>query len=233
MINKVIKRKVLLILLALSGFIPLLLLLRKDPTLLIYSLFVLSYFLRDKFVSRTNKIILPKSLKFFVLVSFSAFIVEIFAWLESYLNRNPNPPLLHPQLFADLISAVGFYGSWVIAWLVLMKFFKYSLKEVFVIQGLYGIFIEQQGAVFLQGLTNPLGVIWWVYVFLVYGSVIGIAYLPVRDEFFQEERSNHWIKYPLAFVFIFISTLVVSTVWTILVGGFLPQPKPIWEHPFW
>jgi len=73
--------------------------------------------------------------------------------------------------------------------MVLTRRRRFSLAEVFIVQGVYGIFIEQQGAVFLKGLqVMPLGFVPWRYVFVIYGSAAGhgaLRYGPAR----REERS--------------------------------------------
>lgn len=222
------------IIFALSGLVPLPGLFSKDPTLLIYSLFVFAFFLRLKFVSFISKINLSAASKFALLVILSGFLTETFAWLGEFLQRAPEPKLLHPQLIPDLISSVGFYGSWAVAWILLLKRYQFTLPQVFILQGLYGVLIEQRGAVFLTGLSGmPLGLIFWLYVFLVYGSAIGLPYLLTKDQFISQGKSNSKFKYLPAFILMFVSSLVILMIWGLLTGWFLPQPKPIWESPLW
>lgn len=213
-------------LLLLSALIPLLGLLDipPDPALLVYTFFTTLYFFRHR---------LPK------YRSYTAYIVigiviglfsEIVFWLGNFLECNGNPALLHPQLLADLLLAVGFYGSWGIAWLILFKKYKFSLQQIFITQGVYGIFIEQKGQLFLQGLsTFPVGAIFWLYVFLVYGSIAGSTVL------FTElvgSKDTKW-KYVVAIMLLFFSSLIVTNVWGGILSVILPEPGLICQRPLW
>jgi hypothetical protein len=232
-----ILRGVRLGLLAFSGLLPLLLLLedQPDPTLLIYSGFTLLVLASPLLRRVVCAIPLPSALLFGGLIVGAGWALELLAWLNNVLRCHPDPPLLHPQLFPDLIAAVGFYGSWGVAWALLLRRYHFTLPQIFFTQGAYGILIEQQGAIFLQGLvTMPLGLLIWLYALLVYGAIIGSAYCLVGPRFEQRsELRDHWRKYPIALVSILLTTLVVSGVWFLLTFLFLPEPGPICERPFW
>ncbi len=86
---------------------------------------------------------------------------------------------------------------------------------MFIIQGVYGVFLEQQGAVFLKGLdVMPLGLVLWLYVFVVYGSAAGLAYLPFEADFAPRRRRacSRW-KLPSALLIQFLATAVVAIGW--------------------
>lgn len=125
------KRKVFF---AFSGLFPLLFLLGSPPdtTLLIYSLFVLAYFLRDPIVNFVRCISIPALVKFILLVLTAGLITEFFAWLGEYLARSPEPVLLHPQLIPDLILGFAFYLAVAIAWSLVLRFYRFSLFQIFV-----------------------------------------------------------------------------------------------------
>ena len=116
--------------------------------------------------------------------------------------------------------------------------YRYSLADVFVVQGIYGVFIEQQGAVFLQGLRSlPVGLLLWVYVFLVYGSAMGLAYLPVAHPMASPERRRGGARLALAVAARAAGlrgTILASLVWMALLhvlGVAIPARRPIWEAP--
>ena len=172
-----------------SGAVPLLALCGAppDPMLLIYSVFVGAWVLRRR-VSifppgrfAVGRLPGPVWLRYFMLMVLVGFLTETLAWAGNYLARAEQPALLHPQLLYDLLLSPGIYAAWALGWIVLTRRWRFSLTDVFIIQGVYGVFIEQQGAVFLKGLAvMPLGLVLWLYVFVVYGSAAGLAYLPVR-----------------------------------------------------
>jgi hypothetical protein len=222
-----------------SGAVPLLALCGAPPDtmLLIYSVFVGAWVLRGRTSISGRRLPGPVWVHYFVLMVLVGFLTETLAWAGSYLARAEQPALLHPQLFYDLLLSPGIYGAWAVGWIVLTRRWRFSLAEVFVVQGVYGVFIEQQGAVFLKGLgAMPLGLVLWLYVFVVYGSAAGLAYLPFERALPPAQvRDSGW-KYPAAMAVQFVTTAVVAIGWGLLltaVGVVIPEPRPIWLAPFW
>jgi hypothetical protein len=79
-------------------------------------------------------------------------------------------------------------------------------------------------------------VILWAYVFLVYGSAIGLAYLPFERTYAAEARVRPWIRLPIALGALLLMTIVSSLGWIAalhLVGISIPDPRPILEAPWW
>jgi hypothetical protein len=221
---------------ALSGLIPLLALLNPepDPVLLIYSAFVALRLLRPPPEPATAAAP-PRALHFALLMVAAGFCLELLSWLGNFLACRPAPALLHPQLVPDLSLALGFYGSWAAAWLILLRHFRFGLGQIFVTQGLYGVMLEQQGAVFLHGLvTLPLGLLLWLYVFAAYGATAGIAVLLTGQVPGRGERSS-WYRYPLALLLTVALSLLITGLWSGLLGAtqLLPPPMPICERPLW
>lgn len=207
------------ILFGLTGFAPLLFLLGSppDPTLLVYSLFVLAYFLRNRVTSLIRIVPLPASLKFIILSIFTGLIIEFFAWLGEYLAQNPDPALFHPQLLPNLILGTGFYVSIALAWIIALRFYRFSLKQVFLTMGIYGIAFEQMGAILLQTITNPLTIVWWPYIVMVHGSISALAYMITEEEFQSKTNRDNRLKYLLVLFLIFILILTIGTAWEFLV----------------
>jgi hypothetical protein len=86
----------------------------------------------------------------------------------------------------------------------------------------------------VQGLTTfPLGIVLWLYVFVVYGSIIGIAYILMQKNIQTKNLSSPFYKYLVVVVLLFVSTIGVFVMWEFLTGWFLPDPKPIWLYPLW
>ena len=161
------RRRAIRSLFVLSGLLPILALLnpQPDPTPLIYSIFVLTYVIRRRSASISEE----------ARASTWSFGLAIVGY-GNFVKCAPQPALMHPQLLPDLALGIAFYGGWAIAWVVLLRYFSFSLRQVFCAQGAFGVLIEQRGAIFLSGLAvMPFGLVLWTYVFLVYGSVVGIA----------------------------------------------------------
>jgi hypothetical protein len=203
--------------------------------LLIYTVFVAAWVLRGR--SQGRRLPGPAWLGYLVLMVLVGFLTEILAWAGNYLARAEQPALLHPQLLYDLLLSPGIYAAWAVGWIVVTRRWRFSLTEVFIVQGVYGVLLEQQGAVFIKGLeAMPLGVVLWLYVFVVYGSAAGLAYLPFERELSPPQAHGSRWKVPAALLVQFVATAVVALAWTgflALAGVAVPDPKPIWQAPFW
>lgn len=225
--------------LAMSALLPLTGLLTSPPDtmLAIYSLFVVAVFARRPIEALAARVRVPRALAFAALVLVCGLLTETLAWTSSYLARAPEPALLHPQLAYDLLLSPVVYGGWALAWPLLMRRWRFSLVEVFTIQGIYGVLLEQQGAVLRQGLASlPWGVVMWAYVFLVYGSAVGLAYLPFERAYASEDRRRGWTRLPAALALTLLATIVSSLAWAgflHVIGITIPSPRPIWEAPLW
>ena len=222
-----------------SGVIPFLSLCGAPPDtmLLIYSVFVIAWVVRGRAQAPGSGPRQRVSLRYLLSMVLVGFLTEIFAWTSNYLGRAEEPALLHPQLLYDLVLSPGIYAAWAVGWILLTKRWRFSVAETFLLQGVYGVFVEQQGAILLQGLRAlPLGVVLWLYVFVVYGSAAGIAYLPYENDLHTSgSKASNW-KYPAALAVQFLATGVVAIGWTLLLaalGVSIPDPKPIWQAPLW
>jgi len=206
-----------------------------DPMLLIYSIFVAAWFARKPIASLAARVPLPGWALALLATLLVGGLTESLAWLGSFLAREPHPALLHPQLAYDLLLSPGIYAAWALAWMVVGRHYAFKLAPVFVLQGIYGVFIEQQGAVFLQGATSlPAGLLLWLYVFLVYGSAMGLAVLFWPPGLLAEDRRRQWLRFPLALGLNLVFTAMTAVGWGMLLTPLhLPEPRPIWEAPLW
>lgn len=222
---------------AASGLLPVLLLLVDPPDtmLLIYSIFVAGWFGRRRLAQIVRRLRLPAWMLALAATLLVGGLTESLAWAGSYLAHDPNPALLHPQLAYDLLFSPGIYAAWALAWMAAGRRYVYGLGHVFVLQGVYGVFVEQQGAVFIQGLRAlPLGLVFWLYVFVVYGSAMGLAVLLWPPGLLATGRCRGWLRIPAVLALNIALTAVTALAW----GGLLhplpiPEPRPIWEAPFW
>ncbi len=225
-----------------TGLVPFLGLFSEPPGVmaLLYSLFVAAFILRKQARMIYQKLPGAHAVKVTVLFLLAGVLTETLAWLDNYLKAAQEPTLFHPQLLADLIIGTGFYGGWAAAWLIVMRWFRFSVKEAFLVTGLQGIFFEQLGAVFVAMLvalsSNPVSAVFLgVYVFLVHGSVAGLAMIPIEADADRRKRSSHWVRFPVVIVLMvslaFTGCAIVGLV-SGLFGG-LPPKRSIVEHPFW
>ncbi len=230
------------VLFVISGLVPLIGLFNRPPDtmLLIYTTFVAACLARRHLARWADRFPGPPAVHLLASFWVAGSLTELFAWMNNYLGAAAEPALLHPQLVADLILGLGFYGGWTVAWLLAMRWFRFTLAEAFLVTGFQGIFFEQLGAVFVAMLralpTNPgLSIVMGVYVLAVHGSAVGLAMVPVLHRFDAPTKSRHPARFLV--VVVLMVSLAVAGTWlagalALLAGG-LPPKRSIVEHPYW
>ncbi len=186
-----------------------------DLNLLIYSLFILVYLLRRPVEWVRRAIPLPSAVLFVVFLVCAGELSESLIRVTDLLatTQTAQPPEL--DLGTHLVYFGAFYAGGGLAWVLLFRFFRFTLSQVFVTHGFLGVLLEQEGAVFLSGLiTMPLGLVVWLYTFLVYGSTVGIAYLLASCRPHERAR-DHWVKYPLAAILVTLGIYLTFGAWSI------------------
>ncbi|NOT89996.1 MAG: hypothetical protein HOP03_17725 [Lysobacter sp.] len=217
------------LLFALSGALVLLACL-DSPVLLPYPLLVLAV-LRGWRLPRIGGA--GTSLMLSMLLA--SLVLETGAWAHNYLRDAPEPALFHPQLIPDLVIAIGVYASWWLTWWWMLRRSGFTTLQVFLTSGLYGVLIEQQGRIFIAGLsTMPMGLLLWAFVALAYGATMALATFLVRERF-DAQREMRW-KLPLTWLLLFAMTFATSFVWGLVLqatDAIPPKKLPMREHPFW
>jgi hypothetical protein len=82
--------------------------------------------------------------------------------------------------------------------------------------------------------SMPKGAVLWLFVFVVYGSTMALAFFLVRDSFTVSR--DHWVKFPLAWNALFVFTFATAIVWGFGVDTLHiipPKKLPLRSHPFW
>lgn len=236
-------RRWLTVLFIISGLVSLAGLGGRPPELMlpIYAVFVAACLARSALERAVG--VVTRDRRFLALLGcflVSGLLTETLAWAHNYVRAAPQPGLFHPQLGADLLIGLGFYGGWAVAWDFVLRRHRFALWEAFVLTGVQGIFFEQLGAIFLNILrllvTQPImALVFGLYVFLVHGSAAGLGLLPVLHRYDSPDTTRSWVRFPLAVALMvglaFLGSLAVGTI-ALLFGG-LPPKRSIVEHPFW
>lgn len=235
-----------------TAFIPLIMFalpksvfpLGRDPMPLIYTLFGVAYFFQLQLTRRARKIPLPIWLKFIAFSIVAGWFGEFFAWYGSYLEKSPEPALLHPQLIPDLILAIGIYGGWAIAWAVAFSLVRWSMPVIFLTIGTFGWVVEQKAALligFFQNITtHPFtGAYWLFYILTVYGSMVGLPFvaveMDVKARFPQAPAWVHAVKIPIQWALVWLGILAVLSPLILVTKRLkiIPPPRSIVDHPFY
>ncbi|MCO6381326.1 hypothetical protein [Oceanicola sp. 502str15] len=161
-------------------------------------------------------------------------LIESLNWLGLYLRCAPQGHLAHPQLLAQLTLGFGFYLGGALAWAWLFRRYGFSTSEAFVIHGIMGISVAQNGEILLEGLrTLPAGALVWLFVYALYGCTVA---LPRRLSTPCGARvARLWWHYPAALAVCTTGALGGRYGWGWLAAtlGALPAPRPICTAPFW
>jgi hypothetical protein len=173
-----------------------------NPMLLIFPMWIFTY-LFQKPLKRLAKGV-PFSVSFIGFGVLFGLLTEVFA----IINNRSLPPekriLLSPDPVLDLVYGVFYYALLIATWYLLIKAFTYSKTEVFIITGIYGIFTEEVGQVFLRIFTVPVvGFLYAIIVSFVYGIFPMLAYM-VSEEKLGARKSSIVIRFLVAAPALFI-----------------------------
>lgn len=204
-----------------SGFFPLLGLLNTTPLTmpLIYSVFVLASTLGKErwrsFLSDGRMWVAVLRTAFIVMV-----ITETLAWLESYFNGFAiATALFSTNYLENILIASGYYLGFALAWMIINRYFAFTAAEAFMTYGLFGILLEQNGAVLSQIigalLGNPiLAIFLGTMVLIIHGSIAGLMHIRLAPYF--TGRHSGMVRYPVALVAIWIGVHICTIPFALL-----------------
>lgn len=201
--NGNIARIVLIVL----GIIPLIGIQSGGLSLVIFSIFVLLWLFRVRLRALVRKIPLQLFVKFVSLGIVFGLLAECLVFLDSGIGIYGKSGLFSDSLLFNLVLSMGIYGSLIIIWYFLSRRYKFSLIEVFLLAGIWGVVIEQDFAVLLS-----LDVLAYIYIFAVYGSIVSIPFLLVGDAFDKMRGKEDKVKYIVAFLAQFLA-YIFGSLW--------------------
>lgn len=200
------------IFLALTGTVPVLLAFTGDTTSLIYSLFILVYLFCPLVTPIISQRAIPGLLLFIFFATFFGLFSESLVWFGEYNANFRHTTGVNPEYFTHISNFFLFYLGIGIAWALILRLFRFSLWEIFLTHGLFGIIVEQQASIILGILTNPFLIIWLPYIFVTYASSVSIAYLLTGQKTGTEGKRVTWLKYIIAWVVLGAVMGVISTL---------------------
>lgn len=200
------------IFLAVTALVPLVGLLNTpaDLNLLIYTLFVGAYLLRDRLIPVIDRV--PPLLAFILICWAAGVFSESLVWVSN-MNSGQTQFMDFFTNYGDHIrNWVPFYLLVAVIWGICLRTFRFSVLEVFLTAGLlFGVLIEQRGAIFMQGLAAmPAGLVLWLYVMIVYGSYPALAYALTESGFDRRQRRETRWKIVAVAAMLFGVMLVVG-----------------------
>jgi len=141
---------------------------------------------------------------FFLSIIFSG-ITQILVQIAGEHSFSPNPVIHFFQALVIYLCVTG-------AWYLLLRRYQFTVNEVFVLTGLWGVIFENNFIILLS--FNPL---LWVYIFAVYGACISLPYLLTSEKFGERPRPSGWVRIVGVFVALTLA-LYASKIILILLG---------------
>lgn len=161
-----------------------------------FALFLIFYLSRKSIRKIINLLIHKLAVKYFLTGIVGGLFIEFLAILSSMKLPPAQRALFHPDPIPDLILGVGYYTALTLGGYFIVKRYKFSLIQFFLLGGIFGLIGEEHGGVLLQLLAgNILG---GIYVFLSYASFIALPYMLFNEKFNKFIRKKSRIlKYPV------------------------------------
>lgn len=192
-----------------------------QPMLVIFALFLITLSF-DKYLQElSQKIKVSKCTKLLFLAVIVGLLTESLAFWNNLELSNDEIMRLNrlysPYLYADLLIGFGHYIPLAFLWCFLLRKVTFSIKEIFIVMGVFGILFEGSGIVFAT--FKPLI---WLYAFLVHGSYLSIIFIVLRDEIIVRGKrmKPFWKKYALGFL-VSVATVIPFLIWRSILKLFI------------
>lgn len=160
---------------------------------------------------------LPKR-TFTVFLSFltALLLFELGAILDPYgINEFGEPVRLYEDGGKDLFLSLFFHIPWAIGWTLLVTVFAYRAREVYIISGIIGVFLEQSGVVLAQffsgDISSAIGSA--LLIFFLYGvpSAAGFTWILPKGKIASRWRILlPFVLIPTLIAIVFGSLLLLS-----------------------
>lgn len=165
----------------------------SNPMTFIFALWVFVSLFKAPLVRVFSKI--PGDFAFVVAGLLFGILTELFAIISNLSLPPDERILLHPDPLIDLIYGFLYYLFVILTWYFLLRRVCYSKIEIFLLTGIYGVFVEETGQVFLRIFSQPVtGVLYAIIVVFVYGIFPMLA-LMVAEKGFSGKRKESSLMY--------------------------------------
>ena len=190
-----------------------------SPMLLIFPMWILTDLLRVPLQTLAKR--LPLSVSFLAFGVAFGMLTELFAVVNNLSLPPDQRILLSPDPVLDLLYGFFYYLSVSLTWYVFLRRYPYSKLAVFLTTGVYGIFTEELGQVFLRIFTVPVvGFLYAIIVMFVYGIFAMLPCLINEGRFEPTRRPNAFVRVVIAFLALFAQ-------WAIYGNFILPALKAV------
>ncbi|MBU6450877.1 MAG: hypothetical protein KGS72_03800 [Cyanobacteria bacterium REEB67] len=184
---------------------------------------------------------LKKNLFFIAALVAAGTIGETLLWISQLFAEKYYPTLMHPQLRSALCLALAYYLGMAVAWLILLKRFQYTLRDLFFLAFIVALCKQWQLGVMpslCESLsTEPLiAVLTLSSLLTAGGSIIAIGFIAGGRPFSQDKKPD--LKKLIPKYLITLSVIILLpelAAFAALSGGkalsLIEEKKPIWQAP--
>jgi hypothetical protein len=201
-------KKIFKIALFVFGVILTILFALNHPQSLIFPMWIFVYL----FKAKLSKIFAGKSWMFIVVGVMFGLIIEVFAILtainQGQSEATRNVTLFHHDVGADLVLGLFYYTVLISTWYLILRKINFSPKSVLITAGIFGVAVEQGGAVLL--IIASGGLLAGLFVFMVYGVYPMLAYYLTRNNFLSDREKPKWWHYVLTLILLYLSTNIIT-----------------------
>ncbi len=163
-----------------------------------FPIFLLAYIFEDKIKRKAQRSLFSKYVITGLVVGI---LIELLAIINTANIPLGERALFHQLPIPDLILAAGYYAALFIGSFIIVKKYNFSVKQLFILGGVFGLIFEQFGIILLSfSLLN------YAYVFLSYGSFLALPYLIYKDNFKKRNKISllRFIKSFFILVFFYL-----------------------------
>lgn len=162
--------------------------------MMVFPMWVIVYLFRDRISGILGNLPLP--IAFIGAGVIFGLMTETFAIIDNLSVPHTQRILIDAEPALDLIYGFFYYLMMVTTWYFVLLYHRFSMVEIFLISGLFGIFTEETGAVFLQIFHAPLyGIFYAIIVMFIYGIFPMLALMVTEGRF--ENKGTHrllWLE---------------------------------------
>nr|WP_321497628.1 hypothetical protein [uncultured Methanolobus sp.] len=178
----------------------------NEPMNLIFPMWIITYLFKDKLTDFLEK--LPLRTSFIGAGVLFGLLTEVFAIVENLPKPAGERILLSQNPVNDIVFGFVYYLFVISAWYLLLRKMKYTGRDVFLITGIYGIFVEETGQVFLRIFTVPIfGLLYAIIIMFVYGIFPMLAHM-LNENRFSGLGTSVVKRYSFAFAALFIQYVI-------------------------
>jgi hypothetical protein len=188
----------------------------ENSMLFIFPLWIFTYIFKEQIQKLMSW--LQGSTGFIIVGVFYGMVIEVLAILNNLHLPVSERVLLDGDPIKDLVFGIIYYTFLIMCWYLLLRKISFSKFEIFIITGIFGIFVEETGQVIMRIFEQPItGTLYAILVMFIYGLFPMLTLMITENTFSSGRKKSSWWFYVLAFIALFFQYSVYgNTVYPVL-----------------